>query len=96
MKLAGGSIAMMDNRSMAYVAHQPKYELPLEEIEPPCMRFSVNLWKNDPLDWVELICLLPNGFLLGLRVNPATTIQMVKAEMVNQAKQMPLSYSPVT
>lgn len=83
---------MMDNRSMAYVAHQPKYELPLEEIEPPCMRFSVNLWKNDPLDWVELICLLPNGFLLGLRVNPATTIQMVKAEMVNQAKQMPLSY----
>ncbi|XP_037722710.1 phosphatidylinositol 4,5-bisphosphate 3-kinase catalytic subunit delta isoform [Drosophila subpulchrella] len=92
MKHAGGSIAMMDNRSMAYVAHQPKYELPLEEIEPPCMRFSVNLWKNDPLDWVELICLLPNGFLLGLRVNPATTIQMVKAEMVNQAKQMPLSY----
>ncbi|XP_016960973.1 phosphatidylinositol 4,5-bisphosphate 3-kinase catalytic subunit delta isoform [Drosophila biarmipes] len=92
MKHAGGSIAMMDNRSMAYVAHQPKYEPPLEEIEPPFMRFSVNLWKNDPLDWVELICLLPNGFLQGLRVNPATTIQVVKAEMVNQAKQMPLGY----
>ncbi|XP_017001115.2 phosphatidylinositol 4,5-bisphosphate 3-kinase catalytic subunit delta isoform [Drosophila takahashii] len=87
-------MAMMDNRSLAYVAHQPKYEPPLpeEELEPPCMRFSVNLWKNEPLDCVELICLLPNGFLLGLRVNPATTIQMVKAEMVSQAKRMALSW----
>ncbi|XP_017118937.1 phosphatidylinositol 4,5-bisphosphate 3-kinase catalytic subunit delta isoform [Drosophila elegans] len=82
-------VAMMDNRQLAYVEHQVKYEPPLEVMEP---RFSVNLWKNEPLDWVELICLLPNGFILILRVNPATTIQTVKAELVAQAKKMPLSY----
>ncbi|XP_044315155.1 phosphatidylinositol 4,5-bisphosphate 3-kinase catalytic subunit delta isoform [Drosophila rhopaloa] len=85
-------VAMMNNRQLAFAEHQVKYEPPVDEMDTPCMRFSVNLWKNDRLDYVELICLLPNGFLLGLRVNPATTIQMVKAEMVNQAKQMPLSY----
>ncbi|KMZ02400.1 phosphatidylinositol 4,5-bisphosphate 3-kinase catalytic subunit delta isoform [Drosophila simulans] len=83
---------MMDNRALAYVAHQPKYETPPEEAEPPCMRFSVNLWKNEMLNWVDLICLLPNGFLIELRVNPANTIQVIKVEMVNQAKQMPLGY----
>ncbi|XP_017084923.1 phosphatidylinositol 4,5-bisphosphate 3-kinase catalytic subunit delta isoform [Drosophila eugracilis] len=84
-------IAMMDNRSQAYVVHQPMFELPLEEMVPLCRRFSVDLWKNEPLEWVELICFLPNGFLLGLTVSPSTTIQVIKAEMVNQAKQMPLS-----
>ncbi|XP_017048808.1 phosphatidylinositol 4,5-bisphosphate 3-kinase catalytic subunit delta isoform [Drosophila ficusphila] len=83
---------MMDNRQLAYAELQMRYEPPVEDLDLPYMPFSFNLWKNEPPDWVDLICMLPNGSALGLRVTPATTIQLIKAEMVSQGKKMALSH----
>ncbi|XP_030370722.1 phosphatidylinositol 4,5-bisphosphate 3-kinase catalytic subunit delta isoform [Scaptodrosophila lebanonensis] len=64
-------------------------------LQPPLCtpsKFSFSLWKNDPPDIVDIICLMPNGLVLPLRMRSIATVREVKAEMVRSAKPRPLGY----
>ncbi|EDV43114.1 uncharacterized protein Dana_GF18327, isoform B [Drosophila ananassae] len=55
-------------------------------------RFSVDLWRNEWPEIVNLICMLPNGFLTVLTTQSTTTISDIKEKLVQIAKQMPLGF----
>jgi len=39
---------------------------------------DIDIWKNEPPDRVDLICLLPNGILLQLKMPTTATIREIK------------------
>ncbi|KAH8241324.1 hypothetical protein KR032_008131 [Drosophila birchii] len=83
------AVNMMEIPSYARLPqhHSQNIEPQFDDMAEYCMHFSINLWKNDPPDYVHLICLLPNGHLQMLTAPSTATIRDVKVNMVECAKQ---------
>lgn len=87
------SMVPLDHMQMVSYQDQSACISLMDEMEQELNhRFSVDLWRNEWPEIVNLICMLPNGFLTVLTTQSTTTISDIKEKLVQIAKQMPLGY----